>query len=823
MDSFQRFAPQARFAPEQVADIAGNLEQESNRRLSNLQTRIGQEEQRAQNRIVDSQVPNRTMEALSQFSQTASKFVEDYAKRTAKDIEVGAQFDSIYNPTLSPEEETIVNAATVQQQTAGEAANQLEAMGDDIGAENLRADMNRVGQGLQDEKALLTSARTNYAGDVLGIIDSNSQLSQLFATDPGRAMELATKIFIEQNGLQYTTKRNFVDIMGGTIRNVIQNTTTSQMTQIIKERRTERLAENDAKASNLTGDFLGSTDANNTVRYQELAEDYMLDNNGILTRGAANRRAASTLLTAAANKGDQDLVEAIGRVEVIPNNGKGPTIASTFPDLFLEAKNEAPKARQAAIRARRGQLFDQLGQALEGVEDPLQRRALIEQTQEALGSDFQGRLQLNDAYPELEADPEAQTTYMGLSSQISNGQTMRDENIEQLVASGQLTRALGDKLKRENAARLKPATERSKVVSKTSTGRLRSLMAINTGATIDATGFLTYNNLGKDQQPIDSKLANSIVSSYNRDLDIYLKDKIQGINITEYNPEQLDEMISGWSSDFYKNEAMTAGGKYYLGGLFQQAGPINPRSSDSDKEQFYRVKGAARAFGQSSRPRETAGVENWSSSWNPNMGTADLKGKYEFGDIVLDQNEVEAAIERTKLEGITPEIGRIARGLGVSPKAFLDSQASAYGLEVGTNYIGTAKKKFTDVNIKADSPEYADQAAQTIPYFIAEGYSPQGAAAAALLLQYEARFAYEQARPPGDFFGNMIRDEPKDYLGNNDWLAETARKTAKDRELFTDMSVPMKKLAQYVKAAFSEYNQNWTSELNQMIIKSGYN
>ena len=60
------------------------------------------------------------------------------------------------------------------------------------------------------------------------------------------------------------------------------------MTQIIKSVGTERLAENDAAASNLTGDFLGSTDANNTIRYQEVAEDYLLDNNGILTQGAAN-------------------------------------------------------------------------------------------------------------------------------------------------------------------------------------------------------------------------------------------------------------------------------------------------------------------------------------------------------------------------------------------------------------------------------------------------------------------------------------------------------------------------------------------------------
>ena len=90
----------------------------------------GQQEQRAQNRIVDSQVPNRTMAALSQFSETASKFVEDYAKRTAKDIEVGAQFDSIYNPTtLSPEEELLSMQLLYNNKLLVKLLIQLEADG----------------------------------------------------------------------------------------------------------------------------------------------------------------------------------------------------------------------------------------------------------------------------------------------------------------------------------------------------------------------------------------------------------------------------------------------------------------------------------------------------------------------------------------------------------------------------------------------------------------------------------------------------------------------------------------------------------------------
>ena len=47
--------------------------------------------------------------------------------------------------------------------------------------------------------------------------------------------------------------------MGGTIRNTIQNTTTSQMTQIIKEKREQNLAENDGNTARVVSEFLSGT------------------------------------------------------------------------------------------------------------------------------------------------------------------------------------------------------------------------------------------------------------------------------------------------------------------------------------------------------------------------------------------------------------------------------------------------------------------------------------------------------------------------------------------------------------------------------------
>ena len=59
-----------------------------------------------------------------------------------------------------------------------------------------------------------------------------------------RAMSsLSTKFFIERNGLQYTTKTNFVNILGDTIRNTIDGyMTTNAVTANIKAEQQENIA-----------------------------------------------------------------------------------------------------------------------------------------------------------------------------------------------------------------------------------------------------------------------------------------------------------------------------------------------------------------------------------------------------------------------------------------------------------------------------------------------------------------------------------------------------------------------------------------------------
>jgi hypothetical protein len=818
MAEFQRFQEAPQFNPMAIVESGQRVAEQGRQIVEALQTFQGQTVQRDQNRIEDARFNQsaEVLKAFGQFSQSAANTVKTIEQQNAKNREIDAQYNSIYNPELSPEELAIYRTAAAQQSTAGEAANRLEAAGDDLGAEALRQDLNQVGQGVQNEKALLMRARTNFAGEVLQMVNSNEELSRLYATDPNTAMEIATKLFIEKYGLQYTTKNAFVDIMGGTIRNVIQNTTTQQMTQIIKERRVEQLAENDSATSGEVVEFMARSDFGNTVRYQELAEDYMLDNNGILTQGAANRRAASTLLTAAANKGDKDLVAAIGRIQVIPGN-KGATLANSFPDLFSAALLDSGKARQANIRANRQEVFDQLGQGLQGIEDPNQRLQLLEGAREALGTDFQGVLQLNQQYPELVASPNATATYMGLSNQIAQGQTLRDDDIDDRVASGELTVALGDKLKRQNAERLKPATKRATASAKVSSGRFRYILATNIGASVDPSGFFIDGRSKEDQRPFDNKTAQNIVSSYKTDLDLYLKDQIQGINISEYSPQDLDKLIQGWTTDFY-NEQTGQGGKYYLGGVFDQAGYV---SRDRDKEQFDNVRGAGLAFGQSTAVRTGEGKQNFSNSWNPGMGTKQLEGKYELGDILYDKQEVETLVGQYKDNGITSDVGRVAKGLGVSPREFLESQAEAYGLELPEAYVSSADK----VTFKESEPwqdKYYKQTAKTIPYFIARGYSPQGAAAMAVALQYIDREAWEEERPLDDPLRHF-NSKARSVLAKENWLELGDNTAGESLGLFTSMDTTRKRLAQILKTKLpARFHQNLESEIGRMLRYAGY-
>ena len=808
MDSFQRFAPQARFQPRAVADVASALEAESQRRLSDLQRQQGQQEQRAQNLIQDSQLPNYTMEALSQFSKTASKFVEDYAKRTAKDIEVGSQFDSIYNPTLSPEEDVIVNAATVQQATAGQAANALEAEGDDIGAENLRSDLNRVGQGLQDEKALLTSARTNYAGDVLGIIDSNSQLSQLFATDPGRAMEIATKIFIEQNGLQYTTKKNFVEIMGGTIRNVIQNTTTQQMTRIIKEKREQNLAENDGNASRISGEFLAGSPEFNDGMFQGLSDTYLYDNNGILTRGAANRRAASVLLKQAANSGNVDAVAAVGRTNT---NGQNTPISNTYPLEYSEAIDAAEKRRRELKRQRREAIIDETGELLASTP-PEARQQMLAGQLALFENDLEGRLSFQQKYGALSADPDSVATFQSISDAIAEGQAYSPEQIDELRANNQITNQQANTLKSQAKKLVDRTLDLGKPDLDASKGRFDNNLTRVTGLAIDpATSFIVDTS---DVTPLTATQARNISKAFNRDLRLFVRTKVEKMNVSEMSVEDRANVVRDLADQYYKEQTQSPDGKYWLGGVFTQTGKVEPES-----DEFEQIRIDSNLFGQPITQRPTNGAKNWSLEWTPAAGTASIKGEYQPGDIVFSLQDTKNLADKVGSTGIPASIGEIAQQLNVTPLQLLQDSAAGYNISIAPandGQVGAAVEP--PANWKPYEKKNKYLYAKLIPLLLGQGYTPQGAAALVGILR--VRTVEEYKNPDGtlDTWGSTTLPG-RDPLKN---VITRLNNIAGDDPVFSDPKISPRQLERAITDSGFFASHTYAQEIRELLRLAGY-
>jgi len=720
MDSFQRFAPQARFEPRAVADVASALEAESNRRLSDLQRQQGQQEQRAQNLIQDSQLPNYTMEALSQFSKTASKFVEDYAKRTAKDIDVGAQFDSIYNPTLSPAEQQIIDGATVQQATAGQAANQLEAAGDVIGAENLRQDLNRVGQGVADERAKLIEARSAYPSEIQQIINSNDKLAELYNQNPMSALEIATKMFIENRGLQYTTKRNFVDVLGQTIRQTNSYMAQGQVNARIKEEKDVRKAEL-LNSAVYNGSI--ATPATAPFDFQMMSDQLLNDNNGILTRGGANQAAARAMLQGAATV-SEDQINIIAGIPVNPNQ-PNTTIGSTYAQDVQKARLDYQTLKGKQDRARRDQITTALIESIQDPNmDPIDRAQLTEQAAQELeaAGDYVGAFDLRSKAGTYAADPEATANFVNLQQQVAEGAVVpTDQQLSEMVADGRLTSTGANSIRTQRERRFKEVRDTSKGVASSNIARVTSQLKITVGAEFDPT---TGNfNISSDDAALSKGTVKAVYTDYKSQLQLDLKEYALTLdpNDTVANNEAK---LQQRANEFYERETQTPSGRFWMGGLFTMDGKQNAGTPE-----YEQIKNAGRVYGSQGTQPQRQGVTDWSADWNPGQGVNNrIQSEYKRGDVLYTQEEVEAiqASITNPGTGIPTSVIQAARDLSMTPMEFLNSQLNYYGYPSISPDLESFKNAKQAV---VDKPEFISIDAKNAMFaLIGQGLSTEAAA-----------------------------------------------------------------------------------------------
>lgn len=794
MAEFESFARVPGFNPRAVVDTASRVRESTQRQLQQAQAFFNSNRIVDQQRIEDSRFVGQDLTALAPFAGSLAKYYEKLAKQEAKDIATGEQFAALFDPNfIVPEEAQTLLQGELQNSAIGEQANALEASGQEVAAEELRKSQNRIGAGVTNEKALLTDARSRYAADILELVNSD-ELQKLYKADPQGALELATKIWIRNNNLQYTTKANFVGLLGETIRNTNSYMAQNAVSERIKSEKTERLAENDRQAVNAV---IGLTESNATNTFQTLSEAYYNDNNGIVTRGAANRRAAEQLLNAAALKG-KDRLDIAAAALTKPDQANT-SLADTYPTIYQGAVKAATQERERIKLQKRRDVMDNLGKSLLNVPFA-ERGPLIEGAIKELGSDVEGVIQLRSQFENLEATPETFAQEQKLIKDIAAGRTPTPEEIFQMQASGQITRRGAITALQDVNRRVGPAKEVKTAIRATAKQSFATELSNVTGIKIDPT---TFNVLGLKREPnmiLSPDKAKVITRSYLRDLDNHLRDVLYSLNYGEMSQGQITETLRKAEQQFRKDQMLTPGGAYYFEGLFKNG--VFPDANNPDRT---KIEKSLQRFGTvvPAANAPAPGRNDYRTNWNPDSGFAPLRGKYKPGDLLYSEDETKDLDANFADKGVSPELARFASEANTTPLAILNDHLNQYRMPVmermepqKANKLG-GKSQYSISN-----PKFIEDAPKFVPAFWAAGFSYRGGLVAAAAM-----------------YGNSVATKT-DYFREKDFVNElVSTLTPQELEMLQKPNLSYRQLVRIFKGIPPEQLMNVTARIRTLTEK----
>ena len=687
-----------------------------------------------QQRIENARFAGQNLQALAPFAQSLVKLYGDIEKQSLKDREIGAQFDSLYNNVIVPEEYQALIVSDQEEQYLAQQANELEAAGKINEAEEFRKQSLSVSRGVRNEKALLMDARSRYASDIMQLVNGK-ELAQLYVADPNAALDIATKIWIKNNNLQYTTKANFVGILGETIRNTKTYMPQNQTAEVLKQQKEQTLAENDRNAFNAT---VGMTPANSTKKFNELSDQYLFDNNGIVTRSAANARAAEYIYKGAIDRGEE-WVELVSGTQ-IKEGSTDPktTLGATYPVLAKEAILASRDKKYKAMLDARKAAELRIANRLKGVTDIQQRRAII--LEETEGLDPEGQRILRDKLDDISETQETFNNFQQRMDQLSQGQIFTPEQVQADVAAGRYSQKRGNQIIAQLNKNTQAGQDALKNTTRVTGVYFNEVFAKKIGATVTPGGVLDIINyrgkvLSKDKVKVITTQFNQALGAHLRNV-MYEKLRFDG----SQTAAEQQAILNTAAQEFFEKQALRPDGSFYLGGLFTM------KDNDADPNQNYAgVQAAAQQFGISvpNRTPRSGGQQNWSTSWNPASGNWNaLKGQYRDGDIVWDQRTTQTEVDDFRVAGINdPKLVRFAQDMGVTPLSLVNSQARHNKI---TELKALDADKSNDVMGPSpgsvNSAAYKNAAHRAIPALLSAGFTPKGAAyASALILQASRR------------------------------------------------------------------------------------
>lgn len=783
MSEYPRYTADPRYAPMEVATRGDAAAAKANTEINQYRDAVNYNRTIDQQRIEDSRFAGGKLKALAPFMKSGVQYLEAVAKQTAKDKEVGAQFDALLSPEVDLTEEETLLLGERELSLVGSEANKLEEAGDLNGAEALRNRDMQIGQGVVNERGLLLNAKSSYAADISNLVNS-SKYSRLYAQNPQAALELATKEWIYSNKLHLTTKSNFVEILGSTILSTNSYMATNVVSERVAQEKKERLAEVDRFAMNA---ITGMTKANSEARFQTIMKYYATDNNGIVTLAAARTRTAQMLMNAAAMKGESQL-QMVLDIPAKPGETKA-SLGATYPKMAFEAIEAARGNAQKTLVAKRAQIITETPGLLQG-KSLAERIPILNAQRKKFGNDIEGLRQFDGLYEDLEAGPDSFATFQKLQNEIASGQVPSPTKLYNMEASGLLTRKQTQSLITQGNARIKVGTEAANNVRNNSTREFKSILGSIVGSVPGPDGVLNaINKTGS--MPISIAQQNYIANQFKTDLDGKLEQWKYELSYTNMSQQEIETELGKRSFEWVASQKKL-GGKYYLGGLWDSKTTL----SDPNSDEFKSVEKSARQFGNlnvvqnTQSPSKTLLYQNWTLGRD---SANELKLKYRVGNPILDLTETDTILKQSGKSGIiNSDLLETSRILNRTPSELLNESARHHNLPLITQL---SQKEANDIiprggktyPNKVNDSAYTATAAQAVPAFIAAGYSTEGAIVAAA---YAVMIGRSAPKPFDIFRESDYVKEVTDRLVNLGLFDSYLTQGSSMRKLLTGINSP---------------------------------
>ena len=784
---YQSYEDGTQYKPGYTPDLLPAMEQEARRQSQADEAALVQLQQNNRQRVENSKLAGRDMLELSKFSATIAKEVGAMYKRNEDEKAVNEVYDSIVNGV--PEDIALVETEQIQQasqqnEEVNAAATAVEAETGDVAAgEAIRQDFGGVGQAQVASRASLISARAEYPSFIQSWIESDARITvngeemtvaQAVATGDPRIIQsvvaLGRNKFIRERGIQGAKKLEVNRILGTTILQTDGKVTATAVRTAIGERKKQELEDLSASTYNLTASM---TDGTEQDTFSTLALQYW-ESGLFTTRADANKAVITNMLSQMTDAGDVESIEALR--DVLKTGEKGTELKKQYGDQLNDALRAARQNRDGITRQEVQDVQANMYAELNGAQSPAERAAIVEKAAEQLEDlgRFQEARQLRSQQQQMTVEGSSQRNAAVMSDQIKAGEIVSAKPIEEAYLRGELSQAQRDTLITQLATKQStqaPNSETGKSMSRDYTARFESDFLPLAGLKLDQFGNPVDAKIG-ERPLISAGEARVIKGAVQRDLNIALNAALSAnpvLGVIEQN-----QLLQKTANEWYQQNVLTKGGKYYLGDLQDASDSGNWGAGKYPKEQMKywnnlinspELLATPQGFSMDSAPRDftkTSVSSITRSEFNPVRG-----------DRLFAPDALESYVDTYKENGSFPQ-GLIdaSETIGMSPLALLQQQLGAYGMEpVVPNTSGSG------VDISS-----AEQGARVL---MTKGFPARGAAF------LSGNIAQESSWNGQRYWGEVLNDGSDRNGGLVSWMDDADKNHFRLRRIEERLGTPI--------------------------------